>query len=426
MTSPLTNDGSDAVNVQITLPIKSPAFVRALKVVNTLKKSGFEAWIIGGAVRDMIMGITPVDYDIATSATPSDVQGLFQHTIPVGAQFGVIIVRISGMEFEVATLRADSSYSDGRRPDGVRFTDLKEDVLRRDFTMNGLALDPHTGIVTDLVGGIPDINAGVIRAIGKPVKRFEEDHLRPLRAVRFAAVTGFSIEKDTLNAIKQHAALVRQVSVERISEELRKLFEARDPVTGFRLADETGLLDVIIPELFDIKDIPFTAAVIDRLKGTGANLMWAAVLFPLGPERAAAVLRRLKRSNQQIASVYSIISCATEAERLPYDDVAAEKRLVRLPDFADGVNLLDARLKAAEKSTAPVEVARTRLLSWTAQDLHPQPVVSGNDVIAAGIPRGPRIASTLTMIEDEQLRGKITTHTEAVEFISKVAGETEN
>jgi len=411
-----------ADRITVELPVESKSFRAARNIAKILNKAGFEAWLVGGSVRDMVMGIEPHDWDIATSATPDRVLKLFDRTIPVGVQFGVVIVRMSGFDFEVATFRADCGYSDGRRPDEVRFTDLREDVLRRDFTMNGLALDAETGTVVDLVGGISDIREGLIRAIGDPDLRFEEDRLRQLRAVRFAAVTGFEIEPATLEAIRRNAAFISRVSVERISAEFQKMLLARDPARGFVLAAGTGLLAAAIPELPQGDAQRLTALVIDRLRGSGAGLMWAALLRELGHEGATATLRRLKRSNRDITEVSGIIENSQDATSLPLNDVAATKRLVRRPWFDEGVRLLEASLAATGESLEPVELARKLAAGYTQDELNPPQLVTGNDILAAGAARGPGIAGLLREIEDEQLRGSINTRPQAIEFIRKRTG----
>lgn len=406
-----------AERTSVALPIDSGSFRAARRISQILKKAGFEAWIVGGSVRDLIMGLEPHDWDIATSATPDRVLALFDRTIPVGVQFGVVIVRMAGLDFEVATFRADCGYSDGRRPDLVRFTDLREDVLRRDFTVNGLALDADTGEVVDMVGGLADIRDGLIRAIGDPELRFREDRLRELRAVRFAAVTGFAIEPATFLAIRRNAAFVDQVSVERISGEYTKMLQGTDPATGFSLAVESGLLAATIPELSDADQNRLAVGVLDRLKGSGILLMWAAILAPLDASGAEAVMRRMKQSNRDMAGVSAIIENMRDTEKLPVPDVAVEKRLLRRPWFAEGLRLLQARLSIAGGSMKPVEIAHDLLGRYSDADLNPAALVTGNDVLAAGAASGPGIARTLREIEDGQLCGSITTREQALEFI---------
>ncbi len=409
----------DAVTTSVVLPEGSASFRAARRISRTLKGAGHDAWIVGGSVRDLVMGIEPHDWDIATSARPEQVLALFDRTIPVGVKFGVVIVRMAGMDFEVATFRADCGYTDGRRPDGVRFTDLREDVLRRDFTVNGLAMDADTGVVIDLVGGMADIGNRLIRAIGDPELRFGEDRLRELRAVRFAAVTGFAIEPATLDAIRRNAVFIGSVSVERIAAEYTKMLTAGDPAGGFRLAVESGLLAETIPELCDPGENDLAIRTLDLLNGSGACVMWAAVLAQLGPAGAITAMHRLKQSNRDAAAVSSILEIAADAVSFPPADLAVEKRLLGRELIAEGLRLAEARFVAAGKSTGPIITARKKLAGYSRADLHPAPLVTGNDCLAAGAASGPGIARTLREIEDEQLRGAISTRAQALEYIRK-------
>ncbi|HOD06494.1 MAG TPA: CCA tRNA nucleotidyltransferase [Myxococcota bacterium] len=404
----------------VRLPLESESFETARGICRVLGRAGFEAWIVGGSVRDLVMGVSPHDWDIATSATPDKVISLFPRTIAVGVQFGVVIVRMHGLDFEVATFRADTGYSDGRRPDSVRFTDLREDVLRRDFTLNGLALDPETGAVVDLVGGIQDIADRLIRAIGDPEMRFQEDRLRPLRAIRFAAVTGFMIEPLTFEAIRRNAPFITQVSVERIAAEYSKMLTARDPSTGYRLAAASGLLAATIPEL-DPGD-PTTPLVLDRLKGSAGDLMWAAMLHRVGPAGAADTLRRLKMPGRDCTAVSSIIQTALDLRTIRIDDVAAHKRILRRQSTPDALRLLRAWLEASGSTRTPAETADELLARYDTAALNPPALINGNDVLAAGIPNGPGIAAILKQVEDAQLRGSIGTREEALEMLARARG----
>ncbi|HSU87489.1 MAG TPA: CCA tRNA nucleotidyltransferase, partial [Terriglobia bacterium] len=221
----------------------------AIDIIRELRKRGHEAYLVGGCVRDMVMGLEPADYDIATSARPEEIVKIFPRTESIGAQFGVILVIYRGHPFEVATFRSDEAYVDGRRPTGVVFTDVKQDVLRRDFTINGLLYDPLDQRVIDYVEGQSDIQAKLVRAIGDPHARFEEDKLRILRAVRFGARLGYEIEPATWEAVRSMAPKIHQVSSERIREELSRILTDGRPARGFRLLDESGLRAEILPEL---------------------------------------------------------------------------------------------------------------------------------------------------------------------------------
>src|SRR5215475_5641352 len=221
----------------------------AIEIVKELRSRGHEAYFVGGCVRDMVMQIEPADYDIATSATPDEVTAIFPRTEGVGAQFGVVLVIKRGHPFEVATFRSDEAYIDGRHPSGVVFTDAKQDVLRRDFTINGLLYDPLTHQVIDFVNGRADIDAKIVRAIGDPHARFEEDKLRILRAIRFGARLGYTIEKETWNAVRAMAPKIHQVSSERIRDELTRILTEGQAARGIRMLEESGLRNQILPEV---------------------------------------------------------------------------------------------------------------------------------------------------------------------------------
>jgi poly(A) polymerase len=407
------------VTTTVALPPDADPLLRgARKVVAVLRGAGYDAWVVGGAVRDLVMGLVPHEYDVATSAPPAEVERLFRKTIPVGVQFGVVRVRLLGREYEVATLRADVGYTDGRRPDAIRFTDLREDVTRRDFTMNGLVLDPATGEVTDLVGGLEDIRARRIRAIGDPRSRFAEDRLRPLRAVRFAAQTGFEVEACTALAVAGCAKDVASVSAERVQDELRKLLSSSRPGAGLRLLRDTGILAVLMPGLAATGgEVEVAAGVLDRVAGAPIETMWAGMTWPLGAEGADAALVHLKHSTRVRRMAIGAIRAGLAIAGLPLADVAAEKRVLRQEGAGPGLALLEARLAVTGGDATAAAHARRRLAEWTPDDLFPAKLATGDDALAAGIERGPAIAAALATLEDEQLRGRITAREEALEFL---------
>lgn len=403
------------MSVRVILP-DDGALAGARTVVRVLRGARHEAWVVGGAVRDLVRGLLPREYDIATSARPEEVMALFRRTVPVGVQFGVVRVRVRGREYEVATFRAEEGYSDGRRPDTVRFTDLSEDVSRRDFTMNGLAMDPFSGEVIDIVGGVADIEAGVIRAIGDPVRRFSEDRLRPLRAVRLAAQTGFAIEAETYRAIQEAAPDVARVSAERVRDEVSKTLESPRPGDGLRLLASTGLLPVVLPEV-DQDLVSRTAEALDRAAGAGETVMWAVLLFGTGKDGAGRALDRLRQPGRLRRAVEDALEVAAGVRHLPLSDVAAEKRLLRSDGVAAGLAALDAWLAAGGEDRAPVRAARDRLDAWSREDLFPPRLLSGDEVIEAGIARGPEVSKVLLAIEDEQLRGRLHSREEALSLV---------
>ncbi len=415
----------EATAIRVDLPLRDPAFAGAREVVRTLRERGHEASVVGGAVRDLVMGIRPREYDIATSARPDQVRDLFRHTIPVGVQFGVVRVRLRGREYEVATYRVDLGYTDGRRPDGVRFAGLREDVLRRDFTMNGLVLDPETGEVADLVGGIQDIRAGVIRAIGEAAQRFTEDRLRPLRAVRFAAQTGFRIEDATWAAVREAAGEVRHVSMERVRDEVHKMLQTARPGLGLRLMHDSGILRAVVPALAEAvgQDAEVPARVLDRLAGREAEVLWAALAWPLGPEGAGRLARGLRHSRRMGDAMRGAAEVGRTIRTLPAPDVVAEKRLLRSPHAPVAIEVLAAWLAETGEEDACVRHARDRLEEWSPQDLFPPRLLTGNDLVAAGIPSGQRIGEVLRALEDAQLRGEVLDRDDAIRFVREIGAK---
>nr|NIT14657.1 CCA tRNA nucleotidyltransferase [Candidatus Dadabacteria bacterium] len=237
-------------------PYKNRAFDEAKRIVELLRSKGKKAFIVGGSVRDTLLGKEPEEYDIATSATPEEVCSYFPNTVEVGASFGVIIVLVDGIKFEVATFRREESYSDGRHPDEVKYSaEESEDVLRRDFTINGLLYDPVSEQVIDYVEGTADLEKKVIRTIGHPLKRFTEDKLRMMRAVRFSCRLDYEIDKGTATALKEHAADIKHVSAERIRDELVSIITQKNPGSGLRTLSEYGLLEHILPEVDKMRDV---------------------------------------------------------------------------------------------------------------------------------------------------------------------------
>jgi len=404
--------------VTVTLPREDHAFLGALRIVRILREAGHEAYVVGGAVRDLVMRRSPREYDIATSAKPTEVQALFRRTVAVGAQFGVIRVRIGHQDYEVATYRVDLGYSDGRRPDAVRFASLREDVKRRDFTMNGLALDVETGEVIDLVEGMSDIEAQLIRAIGDPFERFAEDRLRPLRAVRFAAQLGFRIEERTWHAVREAAAGVRQVSIERVRDEVQKMLDSEAPGRGFLLLGESGILREVFPDLDRAvaETRQAIAEVLDRLRGANASTLWAALAWPIHDARAFA--RRLHLSGAMREAIAGILETARAIQGLQGPDVAVEKRVLRSRWARDAMRLLEARGEALGEDAPAVARARSRLAEWTEQDLFPPRLLSGEDLLSLGLPQGPLIGETLNALEDASLRGEVRTREDALSWLA--------
>jgi tRNA nucleotidyltransferase/poly(A) polymerase len=382
----------------------------ATEAVRRLREAGFEAWFAGGCVRDRLLGREALDHDVATNAVPDEVQKVFRRTVAVGKQFGVIVALIRGREVEVATFRADDAYSDGRHPDRVTFSDLETDVRRRDFTINGMMENPLTGDIVDLVGGRADLAARVIRAIGDPEKRFDEDRLRMLRAVRFAAQLGFVIEPATLGAVKRRAGELSSVSRERVREELEKTLKSAGAADGARLLRDTGLLGPAVPAAAALSgaDWDATVAVIAALARREVPLSFAALLHrTAGVEESCRDLRLSNADRESVRWLVAKLPAAACAGSLPPRDW---KPLLAHDGAADLLELHRAIQVAAK---APLD-------SWTilssrigAPDNDPPRLISGDELLAMGIPKGREVGRILQAVRDAQLDGEIGTADEA-------------
>lgn len=428
----------------------------ATEIVRRLRHHGHSAYLVGGCVRDLLLGKEPEDYDVATSATPDHVQQYFEQTYPVGAQFGVILVEIGNKDFvEVATFRSDVSYSDGRHPDAVRYTQsAKEDVQRRDFTINGLLLDPENDQVLDYVGGQMDLKNGIVRAIGVPARRFEEDKLRMLRAVRFAARFGYKIEDETFSAIRDLAGEIKQVSRERVRDELLKMLTEGHARRAFELLDASGLLGYILPEIKRMQGVEqppqfhpegdvwiHTLMLLEQLPaGVSPTLALGALLHDVGkpatfrvaPDRirfdghvevgekvAADILHRLRLSNDETAQVLALV-----ANHMRFADIAKMKdstlkRFFRLPRFDEHMELHRMDCTASHGKLDLYDFTRRKLEETPRQEIRPAPLVTGNDLIAAGYEPGPRFKEILEAIEDAQLEGRLQSREQALEFVGR-------
>ena len=430
----------------------------AISIVRTLRERGHAAYLAGGCVRDLLLGREPADYDVATSATPDEVMQIFPETYAVGAQFGVVLVPDpnppqtptavksyhAGM-IEVATFRSDVSYSDGRHPDAVRYTESpEEDVQRRDFTINGMMLDPMTNQVLDYVGGQKDLKARLIRAIGDPEKRFSEDKLRMMRAVRFAARFGYAIDPSTFVAIQTLAPQIHQVSRERLREELTKMLTEGQASRAFRLLDETGLLREVLPEISAMKGVEqppqfhpegdvfvHTMLLLDNLPpNPSLTLAWGALLHDVGkpptfrvaPDRirfdghvdvgvkmAEEICRRLRFSNDDTEQIAALVE-----NHMRFGDVDKMKestlrRFFRLPKFDEHLALHRLDVTSSHGDLSLYDFARRRREELSEEEVRPQLLVTGRDLIASGYTPGPRFKEMLALAEDAQLEGRIHT-----------------
>ena len=436
----------------------SQAEQAARLVVERLQAAGHQAFYAGGCVRDRLLGRPPSDYDVATAATPDEVLGMFPRTFAVGAHFGGVLVRgehADGGETdtEVATFRSDGAYSDGRRPDSVRYSlDPREDAARRDFTVNGMFFDPLTGQVLDFVGGQADLAEARIRAIGDPAQRFAEDKLRMLRAVRFAARFGFAIEPATEAAIRAQAASVHQVSPERTRDELTRMLTEGRAKQAFELLDRTGLLRELLPEIDRMHGVEqppdwhpegdvwiHTLLLLEKLEaGCPPTLAWAALLhdvgkppcYVLGGDRirfsghaevgtrmAEALCARLRFSNEDTAQIASLV-----ANHMRFGDVlkmkqSTLKRFLRLPRFPEHLALHRLDCLSSHKILSLYDYARQHYETIPEAEVRPALLVTGHDLIAAGYQPGPRFKRLLALAEDAQLEGRISSTEEGLALI---------
>ena len=392
----------------------------AIDIIRELRKRGHEAYLVGGCVRDMVMGIEPADYDIATSARPEEIVKIFPRTESIGAQFGVILVIYRGHPFEVATFRSDEAYVDGRRPTGVVFTDVKQDVLRRDFTINGLLYDPLDQRVIDYVEGQSDIRAKLVRAIGDPHARFEEDKLRILRAVRFGARLGYEIEPATWEAVRFMAPKIHQVSSERIREELSRILTDGRPARGFRLLDESGLRAEILPELEWTEHIERSLGFVR--KGADVDFAMGVLLHHTPVAGVQKIVDRLKFSRAEMQHIISLVENLPRFSEVRQMSMAKLKRFFRLNRFEDHVELAHIHLTAQGDDLGDLQYVRQKGAEWSEQDIFPQPLVTGADLIAMGFVPGPVFKDILTRVEDEQLDGRLTDRAQALDFVRREYG----
>ena len=442
----------------------------ANSIVETLRQRGFQAYLVGGCVRDLLLGREPKDYDVATDATPEQVMEIFPQTYAVGAQFGVVLVPEPDKELwdegvaenssrshavEVATFRSDVGYSDGRHPDEVRFSrDPREDVARRDFTINGMLLDPASGEVLDFVGGRDDLKTGIIRSIGDPERRFEEDKLRMLRAVRFAARFEYTIEPATFAAMRKLAEQIQVVSRERVRDELTRMLTERHGRRAFLLLDESGLLAHVLPEISAMKGVAqppefhpegdvfvHTLLLLENLPNPcPVTLAWGALLhdvgkpatFRVGPDRirfdghvevgvkiAEEICRRLRFSNDEAAQILALVDNHMRFGHVSRMKESTLKRFLRMPKFEEHLALHRADSLASHRHLATYEFLQQKRAEIPAANMRPVPLVTGDDLIAEGHAPGPRFREILTAVEDAQLEGRLASRDVALEFVRR-------
>jgi len=439
----------------------------ATTVVQTLRRRGFHAYLVGGCVRDLLLGREPKDYDVATNATPQQVMTIFPETYAVGAQFGVVLVPVpeeqseegkaSGRAgaVEVATFRGDIGYSDGRHPDEVRFSqDPREDVARRDFTINGMLLDPESGEVLDFVGGRKDLQDRIIRTIGDPERRFAEDKLRMLRAVRFAARFGYAIEPATFSAIQKLAHQIHIVSRERVRDELTRMLTEGHARAAFLLLEDSGLLKEVLPEISAMKGVAqppefhpegdvfvHTLLLLENLpQPCPATLAWGALLHDVGkpatfrvaPDRirfdghvevgvkmAEEICSRLRFSGDDAEQVLALIDNHMRFGHATRMKESTLKKFLRMPRFEEHLALHRADCLASHGDLRTYEFARDKLAVIPPEKMRPSRLVKGDDLIAAGYQPGPKFRKILDAVEDAQLEGRLPSKDEALEFVRR-------
>ena len=432
---------------------------KAISVIKRLREKGYEAYLAGGCVRDYLLRKTPQDYDIATEAKPEAIQEIFPKTIAVGTQFGVILVILDGDPFEVATFRHDGPYLDGRRPSHVRFATMQEDILRRDFTINGMMYDPIADQVIDLVGGREDLGRQLVRAIGDPRERFREDRLRMARAVRFAASLGFTIEEGTFRAIQEQAPTITQISWERIGDEVTRILTEGEARKGFQLLDETRLLQVIFPEIEAMKGVAQSPdfhpegdvfvhtlltlghlSQISNLKSQiSESLAYGCLLHDIakpacvkreggritfyghsekGAEMAVEILKRLKRSGAVWERVAYLVKFHLRHTQAPKMRLSTLKRFLGEEGIEELLELTRIDALSANGDLRYYHFCKQKMAELKHEEIHPEPLLRGKDLIAMGFSPGPLFHTILKEIEEAQLEGEIQTREQAVEWVT--------
>jgi len=433
----------------------------AERICRSLRAAGHQAYFVGGCVRDILLGREPADYDVATDATPDQVQRLFPQSLAVGAKFGVIVVTEAlgdgaSLQVEVATFRSDVGYSDGRHPDQVVYSDSPEqDAQRRDFTINALLLDPDSQEVLDFVGGRDDLRAGIIRAIGRAQDRFREDKLRMVRAVRFAARFRYAIEASTFTAIARCAPEIHEVSAERLRDELTKILTEGAARRGFELLDETRLLPELLPEIARMKGVEqppqfhpegdvwtHTLMMIDGLPaGCSRTLAWGVLLHdvgkpptfapPSGPggrirfdehvevgtRMAEEICRRLRFPNDDTAQIMALVANHLRFKDVPQMKQSTLKRFVRLDRFDEHLELHRLDCSSSHGHLDNYEFVRRFLADTPPEQVRPARLVTGDDLISLGHAPGPAFQGILEAVEEAQLNGKVGTREEALRFV---------
>lgn len=433
----------------------SPTEKTARAVARHLRERGRIAYFAGGCVRDMVRELEPKDFDIATDATPDVVQKIFPHTYAVGAHFGVVVVVENGFNFEVATFRSDGAYLDHRHPVDVRFSSPEEDAKRRDFTINGMFFDPEKNEVIDFVGGRADIGTKVIRAIGKPADRFEEDRLRMLRAVRFATVLDYKIDDQTWKALIENADAINDISAERIREELVKIFLSPNRVRGWDLLDESGLMRVVLPELDVMKGclqpeqfhpegdvFQHTRLMLELLpENVSVPLVFSVLLHDvakpvtatvdqtgrirfnehdrIGAAMTEAIMERLRFSRAEIDAAVEMVRQHMVFKDVPKMRVAKLKRFMARPTFDEELELHRVDCASSHRMMDNYEFLLRKREEFANEPIIPPPLVRGDDLITLGMKPGPKFGEILEAVETHQLEGALKDRQQALDWVKR-------
>lgn len=429
----------------------------AIQIVDRLRKAGFTAYFAGGCVRDLILNSEPQDYDVATNAPPEEVERLFPKTVPVGKQFGVILVVLDDLQFEVATFRTEGPYQDGRRPSWVKPATPEEDARRRDFTINGLFYDPLVGQVIDFVAGQEDIKKRVIRTIGKPVDRFDEDKLRLLRAVRFASTLEMQIEAETWKALCGMTSLIHVVSKERIRDELIRIFTRPHAGLGLQLLSDSGLLKEILPEVEAMKGCAqspdyhpegdvfvHTKMLLDKLESPPATLAFGALLHDVGKpptfqregdkihfyehdrvgaELTRSILTRLRFSNKEIEAIAEAVGNHMRFMHVQEMRQGKLKNFLSRETFREELELHRIDCQSSHGKLDNYEFLKRKIDEYRREDLKPKPLINGDDLVASGCQPGPAFGTVLREAYDHQLEGNLRMKQEALDWALKRWGE---
>lgn len=426
---------------------------KALLIIKRLREEGHEAYLAGGCVRDQLLGKPPQDYDIATDAEPQTVQKTFSQTIPVGTQFGVVLVVLEGESFAVSTFRFDGPYLDGRHPSHVRFGTMEEDIRRRDFTINGMMYDPYSNRLVDLVGGSQDLKLGLIRAIGDPRERFEEDRLRMVRAVRFAAQLGFTIEEGTFKAIRQQAQTVTRIAWERIGDEITRILLEGGARQGLELLDETALLRAVLPEVEAMKGVEqspdfhpegdvftHTLLMFGHLQHPTETLAYGCLLHDIakpacvkkegervtfyghtekGAEMAVEILKRLKRSRAVWERVSYLVKNHLRHTQAPKMRLSTLKRFLGEEGIGELLELTRIDALSANGDLSYYNFCKQKMTELQHEEIHPEPLLKGSDLIDMGFSPGPIFQTILKEVEEAQLEGELRTKEQATEWVTR-------